>query len=176
MPPKTVNVVPLLDPSVRVQPIEMKVDPRSTFSEIVWRLGRLRDRHGGRITPGRRPFFYRLPISVNEYHTDFKLHPIDDFRAVFNHNIYVLLDKPGRVFIQSESRNLTFHNIWMPKDTLIFKGTFFSPYFPLALTSTQTSSAHCWGKGPLGWTSKSSRTYASRAHREPKCLTHFTAS
>ncbi len=106
----------------------VKLDPRrSSFSEIVWRLSRLPDR--GRITPGQHPFFYRLPISENEYDNEFKLYPIEDFQAVFNHNVYVLVDKPGpgRVHIESETRKLTFGNVWMPKHTLIFKGTFSLP-------------------------------------------------
>ena len=105
----------------------VELGPRSSSSEIVWRLSRLRD--PGRITPGQHPFFYRLPISVNEYDNEFKLYPIKDFQAAFNHNVYVLVDRPGRVFIESESRNLTFRDVWMPKDTLIFKGTFSPPSF-----------------------------------------------
>jgi hypothetical protein len=153
----------------------VKLDPRrSSFSEIIWRLSRLRDR--GRITPGQRPFFYRLPISGNDYHNEFKLYPIEDFQAVFSHNVYVLVDKPGpgRVIIESETRKLSFGNVWMPKHTLIFKGAFLSsPLLLLALTSSQTSSAHWSGKGPLGWTPKSPRTYASgipSTLREPKCF------
>jgi hypothetical protein len=151
----------------------VKLDPRSSFSEIVWGLSRLRDR--GRITPGQHPFFYHLPISGNEYDNEFKLYPIEDFQAVFNHNVYVLVDKPGQVFIESETRNLTFGNVWVPEHTLIFKGTFSlsSPLLPLALTSSQTSSAHWWGKGPLGWTLKLPRTYTSgipSTLREPKCF------
>jgi hypothetical protein len=104
----------------------VKLDPtRSSFSEIIWRLSRLRDR--GRITPGQHPFFYSLPISENEYDNEFELHPIEDFQAVFNHDVYVLVDKPGRIFIESGTRKLTFGNVWMPKHTLIFKGTF-SPH------------------------------------------------
>ena len=104
----------------------MKLDPRrSSFSEIVWKLSRLGDR--GRITPGQHPFFYRLPFSENEYGNEFKLYPIEDFQAAFNHNVYVVADKPGRLFIESETRNLTFGSVWMPKHTLIFKGTFSLP-------------------------------------------------
>jgi hypothetical protein len=103
------------------------LDLNSSFPEMLWNLGCLRDRR--RITLGQHPFFYQdLPISREEYDKDFRLYPIEDFQAVFNHNVYVLVDNPGRVFIQSESaRTKTFGNVWMPKDTLIFKGTF-SPF------------------------------------------------
>lgn len=107
----------------------VELDPRLSFPEMVWNLGRLRDRR--RITPGRHPFFYQdLPISREEYDKNFKLYPIENFQAVFNRNVYVLVDKPGCVFIQSESaRQETFGNVWMPKETLVFKGTF-PPFYP----------------------------------------------
>ena len=110
----------------------MDIDPRSSFSEIIWRLGRLRDR--GRITPGQHPCFYRdLPISREEYDKDFEIYPIKDFQAVFNNNVYVLIDQPGRVFIQSEpTRKQMFGNVWMPKDFLIFKGNLLSTLSALA--------------------------------------------
>lgn len=103
---------------------------------MVWNLGRLRDRK--RITPGQHPFFYQdLPKSREEYDKDFKRDPIEDFQAVFSQNVSALVDKPGRVFIQSESaKKITFGNVWMPKDTLIFKGTFlFSTLSTLANVS-----------------------------------------
>lgn len=139
----------------------MDLDRRSSFSEIIWRLGRLGDRE--RITPRQHPFFYQgLPISKGEYDKDFKLHPIEDFQAVFNHDVHVLVDKPGRLFIRSEStRRKAFGNVWMPKDTLIFKGTFPPLSSSLSLTSRQTSSARLWEKESLGWISKAPRTYAS---------------
>lgn len=146
----------------------MEVDPRSSFSEIVWRLSRLRDR--GRITPGQHPFFYHLPISVND---ECKLYPIEDFQAVFNHNVYVLVDKPGWVSTEPEPRNLTFLDVWIPKYTLLFKGTLsLLPLLPLALTSNQTSSALWWGNGLLS-PLKLHRTYASgipSTLQEPMCF------
>ena len=101
--------------------------PSSSRSEIIWALVRYRGLQ--RVIRRQNPFFYRLPTSVNEYDRDFKLHPIEDFQAVFNHNVrvHVLVDKPGRIFIQSGTKNLIYGNVWMPKDTLIFKGTSLLP-------------------------------------------------
>lgn len=131
------------------------LDPRSSFSEIIWRLGRLRDR--GRITPGQHPCFYQdLPISREKYDKDFKRYPIEDFQAVFNYNVYVLIDQPGRVFIQSEpTRKQTFGNVWMPKDTLIFKGTLPSFYSLHSRRHLARRLRHAYGRkgrwiGPSG--------------------------
>ncbi|KAI0251684.1 hypothetical protein BJV78DRAFT_1209845 [Lactifluus subvellereus] len=53
------------------------------------------------------------------------MYPITDLQAALDHDIYVLLDKPGRVFFESEiTKKRTFSNIWMPKDALIFKDVF----------------------------------------------------
>jgi hypothetical protein len=91
------------------------LDLRSSFSEIIWRLSRIRDR--GHITPGHHPFFYQdIPKSREEYDKEFKMHPIEDFQAVFNQS------KPARKQI--------FGIVWMPKDTLTFKGTS-PPFYPL---------------------------------------------
>jgi hypothetical protein len=93
---------------------------RSTFWEIAWRLTRLRGR-------GRDPFLDRLPISTNEYDKEYKVYPIDDFQAVFDHNVHFLVDKPGRVFVEWQTTKLPFGSVWMPKHALIFKGTFSLP-------------------------------------------------
>jgi hypothetical protein len=55
-------------------------------------------------------------------------------------DIYVLTNKPGRVFLECGERSRAFDNVWRTNEIFIFKGRrlVFSALFPV-LTSFQTS-------------------------------------
>ncbi len=54
----------------------------------------------------------------------FNFFPIKDSAKQWREHrtIYVLVDRPGRVFLESKSINRSFGNVWMMNDFLIFKG------------------------------------------------------
>ena len=71
------------------------------------------------------PHFYKkLPTSAEKYEGQFRTDPIETF---YHAKISVLTDNPlqtGRVFLETDKRKWAFGNVWVPKDAIIFKGSF----------------------------------------------------
>ena len=105
--------------------------------EILWNFSRSKDNK--RITLKQNPHFYKSLPSIKEgYGYDFRMDPMDNF--VDAPKVYVLTDRPGRVYIESGQDTRVFGNVWQPKDAIIFKGSclmFFA--FPLFDLSSDVS-------------------------------------
>lgn len=54
----------------------------------------------------------------------FKFYPLEDLGVALkpHDTVYILVDRPGRVFIETGGERRGFGNVWMLNDTLIFKG------------------------------------------------------
>ena len=75
--------------------------------------------------PQRQPHFYeKLPASAEKYEGQFRTDPI----GTFHHDkISVLTDNPrltGRVFLETAKEKRAFGNVWVPKEAIIFKGSY----------------------------------------------------
>ena len=77
-----------------------------------------------RITLEQNPHFYlRCPANESAYTPIFRRHPLQDTSALeHNDAIYVLFDRPFRVFLHTEHTSRIFGNIWMLNGCLIFRG------------------------------------------------------
>ena len=97
-----------------------------TTSEIIWNFARLQVEGGAsaRITLEKNPHFYvHLPENEGAFGPQFIKDSTMDFSQLKRNDIvYVLVDRPGRVFLKAERRHRTFGNIWMLNGTLLFKG------------------------------------------------------
>jgi hypothetical protein len=47
---------------------------------------------------------------------------------IFNSTVYVLIDRPSRVFLETEQETRIFGNVYMLKDVMIFKGSSDIPF------------------------------------------------
>jgi hypothetical protein len=90
--------------------------------EALWNFNRLEDNR--RITLQQNPYFYKkLPTSSDARRGSFEVHPIEGFGNVKpNETIYVLVDGPSRVFLETEQRTRIFVNVFELKDVMVFKG------------------------------------------------------
>ena len=111
----------------------------SDLNEILWNFGRFKD--GRRLTLKDNPHFYKmLPTSAQIYKGNFRIDPIEDFhrdihRDVHHEIISVLTDSPrltGRMILKIAEEARVFSNIWLPMQTIIFKGSYLSALpFPI---------------------------------------------
>ena len=95
---------------------------RPSFSEILWNFSRLNGR--ARITLEQNPhFYYSLPADEKAFTPVFTFHPLGDLSVLKPHDtVYVLVDRPSCVFIESKGEMRRFGNVWVLNGTLIFKG------------------------------------------------------
>jgi hypothetical protein len=56
----------------------------------------------------------------------FRRHPLQDPRGALENNdtVYVLFNRPGRVFLDTEHKSRIFGNVWLLNGSLIFRGSF----------------------------------------------------
>jgi hypothetical protein len=77
------------------------------------------------LTLKQNPHFYEvLPTSLEEYGDRFRRDPIETFDL---RKISVLADNSsptGWVFLETPKETRAFGNVWVPKDAIIFKGSF----------------------------------------------------
>jgi hypothetical protein len=94
----------------------------SNLNEILWNFGRVKNGKG-RLTLKQNPHFYNvLPRSPEKYGDKFLMEPIETY---LQKEISVLTDnlgQAGRVFLKTDKKTRAFGNVWIPKDTIIFKG------------------------------------------------------
>lgn len=108
---------------------------KSDLQEILWNFSRLRGE--GRLTLKQNPHFYKnLPASLEAYGCNFQTDPIENFLQA--RKIHVLTDKPGRVYLETPRHSRAFGNVWVPNDTIIFKGSYPAFLCFLLLMSSQT--------------------------------------
>ncbi|KAH9165694.1 hypothetical protein EDB89DRAFT_2076551 [Lactarius sanguifluus] len=92
------------------------------LSDILWNF--IRFEGDARITLEQNPHFYSsLLTDSSAFMSWFKFSPINDFKKQWRHlrTIYVLVDRPGHVFLETKLINRSFGNVWMLNDFLIFK-------------------------------------------------------
>ncbi|KAH9054700.1 hypothetical protein EDB87DRAFT_1425447 [Lactarius vividus] len=96
------------------------LSPKPTAGEILWNFARLEGR--ARVTLEQNPRFYMgLPIHEGAFGPEFSKDSMEDFVLRSNDTVYVLVDRPGRVFLKTGHGNRMFGNVWMLNGTLIFK-------------------------------------------------------
>jgi hypothetical protein len=92
----------------------------SKLTEILWNFARYKD--GRRLTLSQNPHFYKdLPRNKDGYRDDFQREPTEDFSG--SAGIFVLTDRPGRVYLESDQNARAFGNVWAPSKAMIFKGS-----------------------------------------------------
>ncbi|KAI9432323.1 hypothetical protein H4582DRAFT_1104928 [Lactarius indigo] len=108
------------DPETIVVSQELSADP--SFPEILWNFSRYKG--PARITLEQNPHFYlRCPADESTYSPKFRCRPLQDPGGAFEHNdtVYVLFDRPGRVFLTTEHKLRIFGNVWSLNGSLIFR-------------------------------------------------------
>ena len=100
------------------------LSPYPLYAELIWNLYRLEGR--ARITLEQNCHFYRdLPRTEGAFDPGFYHHSMKDFNFQKRRDrVYVLVDRPGRVFLTAFKRNRIFGNVWMVNGTLIFRGLY----------------------------------------------------
>jgi len=107
---------------------------KPSVSEILWNFSRYKD--GARITLEQNPHFYsNLPADESAYTHTFRHHPLGDLSTALkpHDTVYILVDRPGRVFLETEGEKRRFGNVWMLNGTLIFKSLRHFSFSPIAL-------------------------------------------
>ena len=91
------------------------------FEEVLWNFAHFEDNR--RITLQDNPHFYsELPTSSDAYTDQFKALPVENVEMTPNATIYVLVDQPRRVFLETRRETRIFGNVFTLKDVMIFKG------------------------------------------------------
>jgi hypothetical protein len=96
----------------------------SNLPEVLWNFSRLKGK--GRLTLKQNPHFYKFPDFPTRYHGELKVDPIKDFQHAIGPDtrIWVILDRPGRIFLETPHHRRAFGNVWhvLDNDAIIFKG------------------------------------------------------
>jgi hypothetical protein len=110
-----------------------RLHPNMDISEALWNFNRLDDNR--RIALRQNPHFYlKLPTSSDACRGSFEVRPLESFRHVKPYEIiYVLVDGPSRVFLETEQGTRIFGNVFELKGVMVFKGygmslPFLSPF------------------------------------------------
>lgn len=75
----------------------------------------------------KTPHFYlRFPADESAYTPIFRRYPLQDPRGAIENNdtVYILFDRPCRVFLDTEHKSRIFGNVWLLNGSLIFRGSF----------------------------------------------------
>jgi hypothetical protein len=94
-----------------------------SLPEILWNFSRYKDR--ARITLEQNPHFYlRFPADESAYTPKFQRHPLQDTSGALEHNdtVYVLFDRPGRVFLDNRTQTQDLWQCVVTEWLLIFRG------------------------------------------------------
>ena len=101
-------------------PILEELCKSSKLTEILWNFARYKDER--RLALSQNPHFYKdLPRNKHAYREDFQRDPTENFLG--STGIYVLIDRPGRVYLESDQNSRAFGNVWAPSKAMIFKGS-----------------------------------------------------
>jgi len=96
--------------------------------EVLWNFSRYKGNK--RLTLKQNPHFYKgLP---GKYEDDFESYPIEQFLDAPGDakgdsldrpkpKISVLVDRQGRIYLESDQGPRTFGNVWCPQKAIIFK-------------------------------------------------------
>ena len=94
-----------------------------SFPEILWNFSRYTGR--ARITLEQNPHFYsRCAADDSTYTPIFQRRPLQDLSGALENNdtVYVLFDRPCRVFLDTELESRIFGNVWSLNGILVFRG------------------------------------------------------
>ena len=120
-----------------------------SLSEVLWIFSRFEDER--RLTLKQNPHFYEvLPTSPEKYGGTFRVNPIETFQ---HQKISVLIDNPGptgQVFLETEKGTRAFGNAWVPKDVIVFKGSFPFMFFFLPSDTLSDVCGSLEGEGIVG--------------------------
>ncbi|KAI9507837.1 hypothetical protein F5148DRAFT_63791 [Russula earlei] len=98
--------------------VKQELGKGSKLTEILWNFARYKDER--RLTLSQNPHFYKhLPGSKADYRDNFRTDPTEDFSEPTR--IYVLTDRPGRIYLESDQTSRAFGNVWAPSKAIIFK-------------------------------------------------------
>jgi hypothetical protein len=117
----------------------------------MWRFSRYPKDHPERITPRENPHFYlQLAQDATSYDSNFKKQPLNDFAhsLMQEDTIYVLLDKPCRLFLDAAPPHIPriFGNLWKPHQTVILKGEYSSRYVVCSNPHAFKMSSEIWSQ------------------------------
>ncbi|KAF8271176.1 hypothetical protein EI94DRAFT_1721043 [Lactarius quietus] len=90
--------------------------------EILWNFSRYEGR--ARVTLEQNPHFYlRCPADENAYSATFQRYPLQGLSGALEDNgtVYVLFDRPGRVFLTNGHNPGIYGNVWLLNGSLIFR-------------------------------------------------------
>jgi hypothetical protein len=122
--------------SCYLTPISEVLSQTSDAKEIMWNFSLFKGER--RLTLKDNPHFYKkLPTSAEKYEGQFRTDPVETFH---HDKISVLTDNAGltgRVFLETAKEKRAFGNVWVPKEAIIFKGSYHSCilFSPSPLTS-----------------------------------------
>ncbi|KAH9174166.1 hypothetical protein EDB89DRAFT_593988 [Lactarius sanguifluus] len=123
----TINFVllrsPLLTPHQETVTVSQELSSSPSLPEILWNFSRYKDRRA-RVTLEQNPHFYlRCPADQSAYTPKFQRRQLQDPSGVLEHDdtVYVLFDRPGRVFLTTEHEFRIFGNVWSLNGSLIFR-------------------------------------------------------
>lgn len=110
-------------------PTPVVLSESSNFNDIFWNFSLFKGER--RLTLKDNPHFYEmLPTSPDKYEGDFRMDPMETFLS--HHKIIsVLTDSPrvaGRMILETAEETRFFGNIWVPKEGIIFKGSYLSVF------------------------------------------------
>jgi hypothetical protein len=114
---------------------------QSNIPEVLWNFSRFKG--DARITLKQNPHFYKfpdIPMTPWQYNGEFKVDPIENLQ---HERIWVITDKPGRIFLETPQHTRAFGNAWRvpyrPKNNaIILKGS--STTLPFLFPSFLTAS------------------------------------
>ena len=93
----------------------------ASFQEVLWNFAHLENTK--RLTLSDNPHFYlKLPTLIDEYGGEFRAFPAQMLPLGPNATIYVLIDQPRLVSLETEHVSRVFGNVFRLKDVMIFKG------------------------------------------------------
>ncbi|KAI0251670.1 hypothetical protein BJV78DRAFT_417285 [Lactifluus subvellereus] len=117
--------------------IQQMLRPTWDVSEALWNFNRLE--YDKRITLQQNPHFYtQHPMMPSDAHGgEFEAFPLERFHmGNETETIYILVDQPSRVFLETEQETRIFGNVVIMWDAIVFKGlSEFLPYLVSILTS-----------------------------------------
>ena len=95
------------------------------------------------VLPSNKTLTSICPTDERIFMPSFRRHPLQDISGVLEHTntVYLLFDRPGRVFLHTKLQSRIFGNIWLLNSSLIFRGLYHVPclvtfsliYFQIAL-------------------------------------------
>jgi hypothetical protein len=108
---------------------------KSNQNEILWNFSRFEDER--RLTLKQNPHFYNaLPTSPEKYGDNFLTEPEPIETCLHKRKIRKIsvltdsLGQAGRVFLKTAKQIRAFGNVWVPKNAIIFKGSWLSLLIP----------------------------------------------